>query len=245
MTFSSAASARDRLHTLYDLSQWTSALRAARSTISSRTGVSRLGIDWAAEIGGNKYTPFRPECLIPSEADFWYGPTCDLAGRAALVMGFGRRPRCKPLRLDGPSSETHHMSGSDRGYPQQPRLGEITAGVTYDVLGAGWNLMVALFHRLGDAVSRGGGSPFSAGPWTLGEVRQILRDRIPPSVEAFEHARPAWRPSNSSQRQHIICDARCIFTDKHRLPATSDLMSAAPSANPRAARYLNSPTSLC
>jgi hypothetical protein len=63
----------------------------------------------------------------------------------------------------------------------------------------------------------GGGTPFSAGRWTQGEVWQILRDRIPlasRSQGGIEHARDLHRrPSNYSQHRRIICDARCYFTD--------------------------------
>ena len=57
--------------------------------------------------------------------------------------------------------------------------------------------------------ARGGGTRFSAGAWTQGEVWQILRNRIPLASrsQAFEHARSASATINSSQRQHIMYDA--------------------------------------
>jgi hypothetical protein len=106
-------------------------------------------------------------------------------------------PACCPVRgLQDPLLGT--QNGTQLFSCHQ--VGENTANITYDMVAA---LMICPAGAAGawaisPTTARGGGYSFSAGRWTQGEVRQILRNRI--CVEV--HARDLHRqPSNSSQRQ--------------------------------------------
>src|SRR6516164_11274477 len=60
-------------------------------------------------------------------------PSAHHLPRVRSLAAFGRRPRCMPHRLDGPSSETHHRIGKAHAEHDESALRQ-TADLRADVL---------------------------------------------------------------------------------------------------------------